>query len=135
LSIVSGGFRYRGDDAHLVRYFCLGHLFIFSLALLLLELRFRKSEARSNLETAAVFVKPELTLNRTEFDQRIASGEQLVILDDLVLDVSRFMSEHPGGTFLIKHNIGRDISKFYYGGYALENRANQQPYTHSNLSR
>lgn len=51
----------------------------------------------------------------------VANGQKLVILDDLILDVGKFMHEHPGGTFSISHNVGRDISKFFYGGYALEN--------------
>ena len=44
-----------------------------------------------------------------------------MILDDLVLDVRRFMYEHPGGKFLLQFHIGRDISKYFYGGYVLEN--------------
>ena len=44
-----------------------------------------------------------------------------MILDDLVLDVSKFMGEHPGGLFSLEHNVGRDVSKFFYGGYSLEN--------------
>ena len=56
-----------------------------------------------------------------DFHQMVANGQKLVILDDLILDVGEFMHEHPGGTFSISHNIGRDISKFFYGGYALEN--------------
>lgn len=65
---------------------------------------------------------------------------QLVILDDLVLDVSEYMSNHPGGKFLLEHNIGRDISKFFYGGYSqdgnlIANGAASMVYRHSNLSR
>ena len=50
-----------------------------------------------------------------------------MILDDLVLDVSKYYSEHPGGKFLIEANIGRDISKFFYGGYAMENYTGVKP--------
>jgi cytochrome b involved in lipid metabolism len=39
----------------------------------------------------------------------------------MVLDVRKFRSEHPGGQFLIDFHIGRDVSKFFYGGYVLEN--------------
>ena len=56
----------------------------------------------------------------------------MVILDDFVLDVSKFMSEHPGGKFSISHNIGRDISKFFYGGYTLENTNGLRPHVHAN---
>lgn len=58
-----------------------------------------------------------------------------MILDDLVLDVSKFKTEHPGGRFLLEHNIGRDISKFFYGGYTLEQGVGLKPVTHSNVAR
>ena len=41
------------------------------------------------------------------------------------------MWSHPGGTFALKHNIGGDISKFFHGGYALENIATVPCVTHS----
>ena len=56
-----------------------------------------------------------------EFEERVSRGESLQILDDMVLDVSRYQYEHPGGKFLVSYLIGSDISKFFYGGYALEN--------------
>lgn len=59
----------------------------------------------------------------------------MVLLDDLVLNVTKFMDEHPGGKFSIQHNIGRDISKFFYGGYALENQKSVPAHTHSNDAR
>ena len=54
----------------------------------------------------------------------------------MVLDIQKYKSEHPGGKFLINYNIGRDISKFFYGGYALENFSGR-PLTnaHSNVAR
>ena len=36
-----------------------------------------------------------------EFRKRVEGGEKLVILDDLVLDVSKFAPNHPGGKFAI----------------------------------
>ena len=77
------------------------------------------------------------TMSREDFDHRIAKGEKLVLLDDLVLNVDKFAKEHPGGRFLITHNIGRDISKFYYGGYSLEDNLGASPakgYIHSNFA-
>jgi len=44
-----------------------------------------------------------------------------VILDEMVLDLAPFIDHHPGGKFSLVQNIGRDISKFFYGGYSLEN--------------
>lgn len=36
-----------------------------------------------------------------EFQLALVSGRQLVILDDLVLDVSKFIENHPGGRFVL----------------------------------
>ncbi len=38
---------------------------------------------------------------------------------------------HPGGKFNLTHNIGRDVSKFFFGGYSLVNSAKTKPHTHS----
>lgn len=74
-------------------------------------------------------------ISKEEFENRVIGGEQLVILDDLVLDVSSFRFSHPGGKFVIDHNVGRDISKFFYGGYVLENLSGMKPHTHTNIAR
>jgi hypothetical protein len=58
-----------------------------------------------------------------------------VIVDDLVLDVSKFKFSHPGGKFVLQYNIGRDVSKFFYGGYVLENGTGLKPHTHTNIAR
>ena len=55
-----------------------------------------------------------------EFKSRVKRGEKLVILDQYVLDVSWWAGEHPGGTFSIEFNVGRDVSKYFHGGYSLE---------------
>ena len=77
-------------------------------------------------------------MSREEFDSCIDNGQKLVLLDDLVLDVDKFIAEHPGGRFFITHNIGRDISKYYYGGYAVEGNNSGSPpakgHTHSSYA-
>lgn len=67
----------------------------------------------------------------------VKKGQQLVVLDDLILDVSSFMNFHPGGRFVIKHNVGRDISKYFHGAYSLENIGRNQVhnYLHSTEAR
>jgi cytochrome b involved in lipid metabolism len=67
------------------------------------------------------FVKPKKIMDSQDFEERVNKGEKLMILDDLVLDVSEFINHHPGGKFFIVHCIGTDISKYFYGGYSLEN--------------
>ena len=36
---------------------------------------------------------------------------------------------------MISYNIGRDISKFFYGGYLLENEKGAKPYRHGNMAK
>ena len=57
-----------------------------------------------------------------------------MLLDDLVLDVGKYANFHPGGAFLINHNIGRDVSKFFYGGYSLEDEG-KSGFEHTNFAR
>ena len=47
------------------------------------------------------------------------------------------MENHPGGKFLIGHNIGTDISKFFYGGYALDQNIGEigKRHNHTNAAR
>lgn len=73
------------------------------------------------------FDSHDTTMSREEFDSCVTNGQKLVLLDDLVLDVDKFIGEHPGGKFFLIHNIGRDISKYYYGGYSLEGNGGARP--------
>jgi cytochrome b involved in lipid metabolism len=51
------------------------------------------------------------------------------------LDVSKYKPNHPGGRFVLDFNVGRDISKFFYGGYTLESSSGLRPHTHTNTAR
>ena len=75
---------------------------------------------RIRLAKEEPFTKVQASMSAKEFDNYVKEGRKLVILDELVLDVASFISHHPGGQFVLKHNIGRDISKFFHGGYSLE---------------
>ena len=58
----------------------------------------------------------------------------MVIFDNLVLDLNGYELIHPGGKFNLVHNLGRDVSKFFYGGYNLVNTKNgshKRPHHHS----
>jgi len=50
----------------------------------------------------------------------------------MVLNVKNFLDDHPGGKFSLFNNIGRDVSKFFYGGYSLENIDKVAQHLHSN---
>ena len=57
------------------------------------------------------------TISEEVFEELVLKGKHLFILDDLVLDLTDYIPNHPGGAFLLQQNIGRDVSKFFYGGY------------------
>ena len=68
-------------------------------------------------------------IDMATFDIKLLSGEQLVVLDDLVLEVGDYMKTHPGGSEVLEKNIGRDVSKFFYGGYSMSKHS--YPYAHT----
>jgi cytochrome b involved in lipid metabolism len=104
-----------------------------AFVIILLEWRHQKI-----LSEEVPYVLPALVINLEEFERRLHHGEKLVILDDLVLDVSEFYKVHPGGKFVIEHTVGTDIAKFFYGGYSLEDNMMATPafgFRHSNYAR
>lgn len=84
-------------------------------------------------------MEPKEIMTVKDFTNRVViEGQKLVILDDLVLEVADYMDNHPGGRFLLEHNIGRDISKYFYGGYGLDGNilsSGSLRNTHSNIAR
>lgn len=64
-----------------------------------------------------LFKVPSVIISKDDFKKRVSNGERLMILDDFVIDLKSFLMNHPGGKFVLEQNIGRDISKFFYGGY------------------
>ena len=74
-------------------------------------------------------------ISRDQFEMMVSRGKKLVIVDDMVVDVEEFIDVHPGGKFSLGHNIGRDVSKYFHGGYSLENIQGVPHHTHSNDAR
>jgi hypothetical protein len=88
------------------------------LVLLWLELRYRKQ----CLKFSPLQMTDNLEIISAEQFKRSVwrEGKHWVILDDLVLDISEYQTRHPGGKFFLEHNRGRDVSKYFYGGYKME---------------
>jgi cytochrome b involved in lipid metabolism len=79
--------------------------------------------------------KVDKLFTKDEVDQAVADGQMLLIMDNLVIDAKTYAMRHPGGRFTIEKNAGRDISKFFYGGYAMLNEKNdKKPHTHSKFA-
>lgn len=58
----------------------------------------------------------------------------------MVLDLTTYVNNHPGGAFYLNQTIGRDISKYFYGSYALDDNqvnrcSNNNVHYHSNIGR
>lgn len=100
--------------------------FLFFAILLTAEIIYRKkmrNEVKIEINGSGEQQQYNLLENITKYefhDLIHGEGRALVILDEFVIDVGEFMHKHPGGRFALKHNIGRDISKYFYGGYSLD---------------
>ena len=66
-----------------------------------------------------------------EFQSQVKAGKKLVTIDNLVLDIGSYAQIHPGGKFALQQTVGRDISKFFYGGYHILSKGSQLPHIHS----
>jgi len=64
-------------------------------------------------------------ITREVFDQILAEGYKLIIINDTVIDVSDFILEHPGGSKIIEPFCGKNATKAFTGGV----------YYHSNAAR
>ena len=75
--------------------------------------------------------KPMAQYTPEKLEYEVEIGTPLVVFDQFVLNCSWFEKIHPGGRFTLQKNYGRDISKFYYGGYVLVNGKGIMAYNHS----
>lgn len=49
-----------------------------------------------------------------EVQERNAAGEMLILIDGMVLDVTRWLPEHPGGATIIpKQSLNVDATRFF----------------------
>ena len=99
-----------------------GNVFFWLIAIGLGELLLYRRQ-----RSLVLWKKVDETMSREQFESAIENNIPLVLLDNLVLNVGEFMNQHPGGRFLIRHNIGHDISKYFYGGYCLEGNQGSKP--------
>ena len=128
--MLTGGLAYADRGNALAETLVILEVILFSVLIITFEIFYQVYKRKEQ-----PFRDVPERIPRHEFDERIARGDKLVLLDDMILDVRKFRSEHPGGQFLIDFHIGRDVSKFFYGGYVLGNQSGMTPYTHSNVAR
>lgn len=67
------------------------------------------------------FRTPPTKISHHQFMEMVESGHQVAVIDDLVVDMEKYLFYHPGGAFVLTQNVGRDISKYFHGAFSLEN--------------
>lgn len=82
-----------------------------------------------------VLLDCETYINEEAFANRIENGEKLVLVEDYIVNIEPFMSKHPGGEFALRHNVGKDVTKFFFGGQALAVSSKVAPHQHSNAAK
>ena len=93
---------------------------VFVSLIILSEVIYRIWLWRSSVEVSKKESSRSIALE--EFSDLVHNKKKrLVILDNKVIDFGEYDDFHPGGKFVLLKNIGRDISKFFYGSYKLVN--------------
>lgn len=107
----------------------LGLAFSLLLLTVMFEIVFR--EWRKPVENFNFQASPnyKIAISPAQFNEMVSQGANLVLMNELVLDIQDYGLHHPGGKFIIRNNIGRDISKFYYGAYSIQDNPK---HVHSN---
>ncbi len=121
LAVLTGILRYNAAyfSSNPLAYIAIATFFI---GLFLTEVAYRLYRRQDPIFKS---VKEIMTIE--EFNQRVSQGHKLSILDDRVLDVGPFLDEHPAGRFLVEYCVGKDMSKFFHGAYAIENYGPRAP--------
>jgi cytochrome b involved in lipid metabolism len=73
-------------------------------------------------------------INDIDDHEKDDGKRKLAILDGWVVDFTEFRFKHPGGKYLLDRNHGKDISKYFHGGYSAEPKVDAQGHKHSNYA-
>lgn len=124
------GDRLEGDERRVLGIFS---FVVFCILVAIFEaiFRIRNTYSMGHVKTPTKYDGKSLVLTSKEVEKQISEGKSLVIFDNLVLDLNGFERLHPGGKFNLTHNLGRDISKFFFGGYSLVNIPKRMPHHHT----
>ena len=111
-------------------------LFIYHLAaviaLVIREVSYQYKFEYKHEDKQQLVAKNLPKISQPEFENLIKEGKKYVLFDNYVIDVTSFISEHPGSSYVIEQTIGRDIGKYFYGAYHLESSAS--PHKHSSFA-
>jgi len=63
------------------------------------------SEEQKKLEESLKIV------SRDEVDNHSRPGDMWIVIDNLVYDLTKFQTRHPGGKTVLQHNAGKDATE------------------------
>lgn len=63
------------------------------------------------------------TMTRQQVEEEVQQGNLLVIVDQLVYDVSSYAKKHPGGRRVLENYSGKDASVAFNGGLNMHTQA------------
>ncbi|CAI2385131.1 unnamed protein product [Moneuplotes crassus] len=112
-AILSGLFLY--DSPITFLYYI--HLTLMVLMLIICEVLWQlnqqwKYTAISEFEKKGL---PEMTIEEVQNSKR-----KLAIFDQYVIDFGKYQYDHPGGKYVLEECAGKEIGKYFYGAYSLD---------------
>ena len=73
------------------------------------------------LESIGTEVSKLPVLKKTDIDQLIGAGKIILIVENFVVDATKIMDKHPGGSNILRINNGRDVTFEFNGGLNSHN--------------
>ena len=65
----------------------------------------------------------------TQLKDMIAKGRNVLVYENMVIDVEKWINQHPGVPLVIKPLLGLEISRYFYGGFIAPGQS--KPRVHS----
>lgn len=128
---VLGGFYVYGSDIYWLMFVFMGFYLVLFLFMEFIYNRFAKFKSYNDqckyMDNRKAPL-PEMKLE--EFESLVHAGRQLMVDDNYIIDAAPFLNHHPGGKFVVKYNVGRDIGKYMNGSYVMENKMAHLPFLH-----
>jgi hypothetical protein len=112
--VVSGLVNYESSIKNLIYL----HFAIYLIILVIMEIFFRYRFTYKGKGLVRKQNVPEYS--QIQLNKMIKEGRKLVLFNDYIVDVEFFLEEHPGTSFVLTENIGRDIGKYFYGSNSVE---------------
>jgi hypothetical protein len=100
-------------------------MFIFVIASVIISILIRRYAIHENknrieaiLEASDERREKIFYFSREEIHE-IKKMKKIVFFDNYIVDVEKFISYHPGGTFHIEQNLGNDVTRYLSGSMAV----------------